>query len=257
MNFNPRTGAPDRIYATMTIFGVDDLYTVNIYYGGNDDRIHFLNFQKGSNRMEAVLFDDAARPTATDPAPSGAFTLEHLLGSPRIGLGALGTVTWAEEDLRPDTRRAILTIRMGMGEEVDILAPFLEASSVSGYWIPLEGPHAQFVPADFFNLYGGTIGAGFWLLPESPGSETKEIVAISASDFFGTVNFCGFPVRIGDYADELLQKIEDVGYPCDLIVNRSENREFIVAMTDMTAETGQMQLTVTNNMIDSVFKWLR
>ncbi len=254
INFSPNSSRPDIIYASISKLGPGEEYVVNMYYGGNDDRIHFLNWQKGVGRMEEVLFADAALPTPSDPAPTGGFTLAHLMTSPRLGLGAIGTVSWDATDLRPETRRALLDIRLTSSETVTVLAPFLEASSTSGYWIPLEGAHSEFVPADFFQLYGGTIGAAFWLVPESYGSDVKEIVAIDASNFFGNVFFCGFPVKIGDFADDLLQAIEDGGYPCEMITTRSENREFIMSLTDMDS---QMIIYITNNMVSEVFVWSR
>ena len=190
--------------------------------------------------------------TPTDPNPSGVFTFQHLIGSPRLGLEATDTVTVIEKD--PDTRRALLEVTLSSREDVQVFAPYQDASSITGYWIPLEGPHDTFVPADWFSLSGGTIGAGFYLSPTGPDTGSKEIVALVGSGFFGDVFFCGFQVRIGDYADELIKQIEDAGYPCEMIVRRSENREFVTSMIDMDS---QMKLYVTNNMVDQVFTWLR
>jgi hypothetical protein len=251
INFTPSSSRPDRIYAVMLIPSGGTTYTVGVYYGGNDDRIHFINFQRGTSRMEDVLFEDAGLSTPSDP-PRDTFTLIHLLSSPRMGLGAQNTVTVAE--LVPDTRRALLNITLGSTRTVQVLAPYMEASSITGYWLPLEGPHILFQPADWFSLYGPTVGAGFYLQPVSYGSEEKEITAITGSSFYGDVYFCGIPVRIGDYADELLDEIEDGGWECDIIVTLTENREFIATMTDVE---GQMKLYVSNNMIDQVFAWLR
>lgn len=252
INLSPDAGSPDRIYATMTLFAATVPYTVNVYYGGNDDRLHFLNFQKGSSRMERVLLRDAALPTDADPEPSGVFTLIHLAGSPRLGLGAAGTV--AVERTVPETRRALLNVAMTETETMQVLAPYTPASSVSGYWLPVEGPQDRFTPADWMSLSGNTIGAGFYLAPLEAGSADREIVAITASTFFGTVPFCGFEVRIGDYADALLLAMEGAGHPCTTIVRRSQNREFITSITDMDS---QVKLTVQNNMVDSVLFWLR
>lgn len=256
INFSPNTNRPDTIYATMSILGMDDRYTIGLYYGGNDDRIHFVNWEKGATRMEEVLYQDASLPTPGFPA-SDTFTLSHLMDSPRLGISeehpAIGTVEI--DHVVPETRRAVLNITMSSaGPPVQVLAPYLAASSISGYWIPLEGPHSIFEPADFFQLYGGTIGAAFYMVPESLDSDEYEIVALTGSGFFGEVSFCGFDVRIGDYADELLDQIEDAGYPCETIVRRSENREFITAIYDMEQ---QMGLFVTNNMIDQVYAWKR
>jgi hypothetical protein len=252
INLAPDAGSPDRIYATMTLFDAGVPYTINVYYGGNDDRLHFLNFQKGSSRMERVLLADAALPTPYEATPSGVFTLFHLITSPRLGLGAVGTV--AVDHAVAATRRALLNVTMSDTETLQVLAPWTPASSVSGYWLPLEGPQDRFNPADWFSLSGNTIGAGFYLAPPAPGSEDREVVAITASNFFGTIPFCGFEVRIGDYADELLAAIEGAGYPCTSIVRRSTNREFVTSIADMDM---QARLSVNNNMVDSVLFWLR
>lgn len=252
INFSPSESRPDTIYATATLLADDVPYTVNLYYSGNDDRVHFLNFQKGSSRMEAVLLRDAALPTPVDRQPTGAFTLTHLMTSPRLGLGAKGTITVEREV--PETRRALLQFKMGASETMKVLAPYTPASSVSGYWLPIEGPHDEFVQADWFSLYGGTLGAGFFLAPVEPGSDEKEVVALTGSAFFGDVGFCGFQVGIGDYADELLAQIAEAGYPCQLIVRESENREFITSIADLDS---QVKLYVTNNLVEQVLVWLR
>lgn len=252
INFSPNSDRPDTIYATTTIFKGEEPYTVNLYYSGNDDRIHFLNFQRGSSRMERVLLRDAALPTKIDPQPSGVFTLTHLTSSPRMGLGAVGTITVDREIT--ETRRALLTVKMSNSESLQVLAPFTPASTTSGYWLPVEGPRDEFVQADWFSLYGNTIGAGLFLAPKEAGSTEREVVAITGSAFFGEVPFCGFTVKIGDYADELLDNIEDAGYPCEMIVRKSENRDFVTSISDMDSQT---KLYVTNNMIESVLVWLR
>jgi hypothetical protein len=143
---------------------------------------------------------------------------------------------------------------MGSGSEVEVLAPYMEASAITGYWIPLEGPHMLFQPADYIYLYGPTIGAAFYLQPVSYGSTEMEVTGITGSAFFGDVYFCGFPVRMGDYADELLDLIEEGAWECDIEVRYSENREFITSLTDIE---GQMKLYISNNMVDQVFAWLR
>jgi hypothetical protein len=256
INFSPNASRPDTIYATMSITGLDDRYTIGLYYGGNDDRIHFINWEKGATRMEEVLYQDASLPTPNWPA-NDTFTFSHLLDSPRMGLSedhpAIGTVSI--ERVIPETRRALINVQMASaGPPTQVLATYLPASTVTGYWVPLEGPHSLFQPSDWFSLYGGTIGAGFYLQPASLDSDELEITAITGSGFFGEVGFCGFQVRIGDYADDLLDQIEDAGYPCATIVRLSENREFIVGIYDMDA---QMAVLVTNNMIDQVFAWKR
>ncbi len=252
INLAADSGSPDRIYATTTIFKDDVPYTVNVYYGGNDDRMHFLNFQKGASRMERVLLRDAALPVPDDFFPSGVFKMKHLLASPRMGLGAVGAISVDREV--PKTRRAMLSFQMKADETMQVLAPYMPASSVSGYWTPLEGPQDRFTPAEWFSLGGNTIGAGFYMVPVGDGPADRMVVAIVGSAFFGTVEFCGFFVRIGDYADDLLAKIADAGYPCQMIVRRSENREFITSIADMDA---QARVSVTNNMIDSVLYWLQ
>ena len=252
INFSPSESRPDTIYATATLLADDVPYTVNTYYSGNDDRVHFLNFQKGASRMEAVLLRDASLPTTVDPRPNGVFTMTHLMSSPRIGLGAKGTITVEREV--PETRRALLSLKMTSTETLQVLAPYTPSSSVSGYWLPIEGPHDEFVQADWFSLYGGTLGAGFFLAPVEPGSDEKEVVALTGSAFFGDVAFCGFQAGIGDYADDLLAKIAEAEYPCQLIVRESENREFITSLSDLDS---QVKLYVTNNLIEQVLVWVR
>jgi hypothetical protein len=256
INLLADSDSPDRIYATTTLFvtesGQEVPYTVNAYYGGNDDRLHFLNFQKGSSRMERVLLQDAALPTPNDPEPSGVFTLTHLVDSPRLGLGAYGAIS--VDQPVPETRRALLTVTMDETTTTQVLAPYTAASSVSGYWVPLEGPQDRFTPADWISLSGNTIGAGLFLAPVGPGPADRVVVAVTATDFFGTVPFCGFDVRIGDYASQLLAAIADEGFPCTTIVRRSENREFVTSIADMD---GQVRLTVNNDMIGQVTFWLQ
>jgi len=252
INYTPDEGRPDTIYATATLIVDETPYTVNVFYSGNDDRVHFLNFQKGASRMETVLLRDASLPTPADPAPDGTFTLTHLMTSPRLGLGAKGTIGLVREV--PETRRALLSFKMGSTETLEVLAPYTPASSVSGYFLPLEGPHDQFVQADWFTLYGGTLGAGFYLAPVEPGSDEREVVALTGSNFFGDVSFCGFQVGIGDYADDLLAQIAEADYPCQMIVRESENREFITSIADLDS---QVKLYVTNNLIEQVLVWLR
>jgi hypothetical protein len=252
INYTPSEGRPDTIYGTATLLDGATPYTVNVYYSGNDDRVHFLNFQKGASRMEKVLLRDAALPTPIDPRPTGTFTLTHLMSSPRMGLGAQGTIGLVREV--PETRRALLSFKMSGTETLQVLAPYTPASSVSGYFLPLEGPHDQFVQADWFSLYGGTLGAGFFLAPVEPGADKKEVVAITGSNFFGDVAFCGFEVGIGDYADDLLARIAEAGYPCQMIVRESENRAFITSIADLDS---QVKLYVTNNLIEQVLVWLR
>jgi hypothetical protein len=167
-------------------------------------------------------------------------------------LGALGTVT--VDQVYPETRRGLLSVQLGASNDLQVLAPYLEASSVSGYWVPTEGPNSRFQQAHWFNLYGNSMDAEFFLAPASEGSDALEVVAIRGSDFFGDAAFCGFGVRIGDFADDLLASLEEVGYPCQLIVRRSENREFITSLTDLDS---QVQLSVANNLINEVFVWLR
>ncbi|MBN1945780.1 MAG: hypothetical protein JW797_08885 [Bradymonadales bacterium] len=251
VNYTP-SGVSDRLYAIITLFPDEGSFTFNAMYGGNEDRLHFFNFQEGATRMEEVLLLDAELRTPTDPTPTGVFTLQHLMGSPRLGLGATGTVSIVA--LHPEMRRALFDIQMSSSESVEVLAPYLEASTISGYFIPIEGPRSQFQPADYFRLYGNTFDAGFFMLPDDDDPEQMEIVAIGGYSFFGDVYFCGFPVRIGDYADKLLEQIQDVGYPCELIVRRSENREFITSLSDLDS---QIQLYVANNMIEQVFVWER
>ena len=252
INLSPDAGAPDRIYATATLFADQTSYTINVYYGGNDDRMHFLNFQRGASRMETVLMRDAALPTPNDATPSGVFTLAHLVDSPRMGLGAAGTIT--VDHLVNDTRRALLKVAMGDTETATILAPFNPASSVSGYWRPQKGPIDTFVPADSFRLYGNTIDAGFFLLPSAPGADSLSVVAIQGYTFFGDVGFCGFPTHVGAYASDLLAQIDAAGYPCKLIVRKTENREFVSELADLDS---QVSLTVANNMVTSVLAWLQ
>ena len=249
---SPDAGAPDRIYATTMLFTGDDSYTVNAYYGGNDDRLHFLNFQSGATRMERVLLKDAKLPTVSDFAPSGVFTMQHLASSPRLGLGATGKVTVDHQVL--ETRRALLNVDMGDTGTVQVLAPYLAASAVSGYWLPVTGPQDRFVPADFFRLYGNTIDAGFWMLPATPGSEDREVVAIQGNAFFGDVAFCGLQTRVGAYASDLLSQIEAGGYSCNLIVRKTQNREFVSSIADLDS---QVVLGVANDMVTSVLAWLR
>jgi len=244
-------GAPDRIYATMSLPLGGVSYTFNAYYGGNDDRLHFMNFQRGGTRLEDVLLEDAALETPTDPDPSGVFTLDHLLGSPRLGLGAIGTIEVIES--RPDTRRALLDVWLSIAP-VSVLAPFLEASSTTGYWIPQEGPHDLFQQAAWLNLYGNSTDAELYLADAGDGSGFLEIVAASSTQFFGDAAFCGFGVRIGDFVDDLLEEIEDAGYPCRLIVGQSENRENVTSVSDLDS---QVQLTITNGQITKVFVWAR
>ena len=245
------SGSPDRIYATATLFADDVPYTVNVYYGGNDDRMHFLNFQKGASRMEAVLLKDAALPNPTDPEPSGAFTLQHLLYSPRMGLGAVGTIS--VDHVVPETRRALLNVAMSDTETVQVVAPYLAASDVSGYWSPTDGPQDTFVPTDRFSLYGNTVSASFYLSPVAEGSDQLEVVGIGADAFFGDVWFCGQKATVGTYASDLLAAIEADGYPCALIVRRTENREFVNALIDLE---GMRELYVSNDMVTGVFAWL-
>ena len=245
------SGSPDRIYATATLFADEVPYTVNVYYGGNDDRMHFLNFQKGASRMEAVLLQDAALPNATDPEPSGAFTLQHLLYSPRMGLGAVGTIS--VDHTVPETRRALLNVAMSDTETVQVVAPYLAASDVSGFWRPTDGPQDTFVSTDTFSLYGNTISATFYLAPAAPEAPELEVVAVAADAFFGDVYFCGLKTTVGAYASELLARIEDEGYPCQLIVRRTENREFVSALIDLD---NMRELYVSNDMVTGVFAWL-
>lgn len=252
INFSASSGSPDRIYATVTIPDAGTSYTFNLYYGGNDDRIHFMNFQQGATRMEDVLLADAGMPTPSDPSPSGVFTLNHLLDSPRMGLGATGTISIQES--HPETRRALIGVMVGSSSTLEVLAPYQEASSVTGYWIPTEGPQSIFQPADWFALYGNTISADFFLAPADGDTGELEVVAITGNDFFGDIAFCGFQARIGDFADDLLESIQDANYPCEMIVRRSENREFITSLNDMDQ---QVRLLVTNNMINQVFVWAR
>jgi|GEM_PF-1884087 len=246
------TGEPDRIYATATLFVDDVAYTVNVYYGGNDDRMHFLNFQKGASRMEAVLLQDAGLPNPTDPEPSGVFTLQHLLYSPRMGLGAVGTI--AIDHQVPETRRALLNVAMSDTETVQVVAPYLEASDIAGYWRPTEGPQDTFVPSHVFSLYGNTISASFYLAPVAPDAPELEVVAIAADAFFGETWFCGLQTTVGAYASDLLAQIEADGYPCPLIIRRTPNREFVEELIDLDT---QRVLRVSNDMVTSVMAWLR
>lgn len=252
ISYSAEANRPDRIYATISLLSGGEAYTYNVYYGGTEDRIHFMNFQRGATRMERVLLRDAALPTPSDRNPSGVFTLRHLIDSPRLGLGAIGTVT--VDEVRPETRRALLTVTMGDREEMQVLAPYLEASNVNGYWVPVEGPHSRFEQAHYFGLYGNTMSTGFFLSPAGDGSDNLEIVAIDSTDFFGDIPFCGFTTRIGAFADELLTQIEDAGYPCQLIVRRSENRQFITSLSDLDA---QVEVFVSNNLINEAFVWSR
>ncbi|MCP4599475.1 MAG: hypothetical protein GY847_02880 [Proteobacteria bacterium] len=246
----PRAGRPDMIDATISIKKDDKRHTIGVLYGGNDDRIHYMSFQMGGTRQEEVLYKDA------EGNPKSIFTYKHLRGSEVLGLGKVDTVRVKTH--LPDIRRAVLELmfkdKNGEMDPVEVLAQYQKASPVTGYWIPIQGVHDTFVPADWFSLGGGTIGAGFYMLPESYGSEENEIVAITSSAFFGKMPWCEQNIELGDPVDELIQKIAEDGYPCEMIIKRSENNEYITSMTDVDANK---MLAVENNQIQQVISWIR
>ena len=251
INYSPNSGRRDTIYATLTVEEGDDRYTVAVYYGGNDDRIHFLNFGVGGTRGEEILYKDA------ENNPGGIVAFRYLRSSGAFGLGKVGTVKVLEK--KPEIRRAMLEISWkdedgNVLDTAQVLAPYMEASNVTGYWIPRKGNHEYYQPADWFSLSGGTVGAGFYMLPESATSDEREITAIISSAFFSYTAFCGDKVHVGDPADELIERLADAGYPCEMVIKYSENRQFITSIADVG---GQNELVVTNNQITQVISWLR
>ncbi len=245
INFSPSSSSPDRINTTIFLRQNDERFTFSVYYGGNDDRIHFLNFQKGSTPTEEILLNDA------DLFSSGIFSFVGLVRSPYLGLGAKDTVK--VEKILPETRRAEMTITVGETSYA-VETPYLEASSVIGYWIPIQGVQDTFMPADRFVLGGGSVSATFYMSPVSSGSGSNEIVAVFSNRFFGNASWCGQQVTIGDSAAELLTAVAQAGYPCEMIVRRSENHEFITELYDMDAK---IELSIADDMVTTVGAWLR
>ncbi len=250
-----RMTSANTVYATISIKKDNQRYTFNVYYTGLDDRMHFMNFLKGGTRQEDVLYHDARNNAR------GVFTFRDLrLSSGAFKLGQIDTIKVL--DHKQDIRSAFLEVNWldEFGNQLDdpmqVLAPYQEASSITGYWIPLPGFHDIFTPADWFSLSGGTIGAGFYMLPvPTDVSQTqREIVAITSASFFGEVPFCDQLVGLGDSVDEILGQAADDGYPCEMVIRHSENYEFITSVTDVT---NLMTLEVSDNMVSQVVSWLR
>ncbi len=254
---NYRMMASNTVYSTTVIKDGADRYTYNVYFTGLNDRMHFLNFLKGGTRTEEVLYADA------ENSNNDVFKLDKLRGSCGLGLGAIDTVKVLE--YKPEIRRALLEISWPAGSEkcsafnikhdkLQVLASYQKASSITGYWTPLPGFHDLFTEADWFSLTGGTIGAGFYMLPSTSDASKNEIVAMTSSAFFGVIPWCDTVVRVGDPVDELLASIAEAGYPCEMVMHHSENYAFLTSVTDVD---GQIELLVEDNMVSQAISWLR
>jgi hypothetical protein len=247
INFKPAASRPDIIYVNANMKRDGERYAFQAYYGGNDDRIHFFNFARGVSPSEEILLRDA------DLNSGGIFSFIGLTRSGSIGLGATNTVTVGEID--EDIRSAHLTVKIA-GDDYEALAPYRPASSVDGYWIPLQGVQSIFHPADRFSLSGGTVGANFYMKPSITDGKKgqNEIVAISGSSFYGNIRWCNQNLQIGGSASDLLKGVAEADYPCSMIVRRSENNLFITELYDVDSK---IQLDITDDMISSVMAWSR
>lgn len=276
----PRATRPDFIDATYHIESGGDRYTVALLYGGNEDRIHYLSVNNGLSRTEEVLIADAELPASIGEEAPGSFTFEHLINSPRLGLDEAASKIFAGridkvyvDTVKEDIRRAMLRFPMGVtGEEMTVLAPYRPASTVTGYYVPYQGPQDIFVQADAFSLGGAAFNATFYLVDaeDEEGNMHKNVAAIGSSSFMGRVPFgggipevyqgiCGpsmTTVGLGDFVDEILSNLYSHWcYPyfgSDLTVRYSENREFVTQLVDNTLG---ISLEVSDNQVTSVFAW--
>ena len=260
----PRASRPDYIDGMMHIIDGDDRYTVSLLYGGNEDRIHYMSFQKGVSRTEAILMADAEKLNPGETEAPNVMTFSHLVDSPRLGLeydsidksAANERITIASE--KRDIRRAMFNFKFSDEETLEALAAYEPESTIAGYFVPMTGPQDRFVPATAYFLGGGTFGAWFYLKKtvDKDGKEFYQTTAISSSSFMGAVPICyGVGVvSLGDFADEVIDGLITSGYfsYCDLSIRYSDNREFITEIIDLGMS---MKYRVADNQITSVMAW--
>jgi len=220
-------------------------YTIWTAYDGQDDRMGWLQIYNGFNRTEEVLARDAQLSSG------GVFQFETLLTSARLGL-ASDNIEIVEEV--PDIRRGILDFTIREGEIMTRLVPYQPASSVTGYWIPQEGAHNEFHPADVITLGGYSFSASFYLQPKQGGGEgEREVVGVLSDSFYGPVSFCGQTVELGDWVQDILEGIRASGYPCDLIITWSEGETFITSLASLGTE--KRKLYFDNDRFYAIFAW--
>lgn len=261
----PRVSRPEYIDGMMHLVKEDDRYTVSLLYGSNEDRIHYMSFQKGVSRGETVLMADADLPKYEGDVPPKVLSLWHLMNSPRLGLEQDSIDKSADNERikvtseKPDIRRAMLSFKFSEELTLEALASYLPMSSISGYWVPVTGPQDRFIPSRTFSLGGGVFGATFYMTPtvDKDGREFYQTTAMASSSFMGQVPICygvGW-VGLGDYADQLIDSLRASPYYasyCDLSVRYTENREF---MTDIIDHGMSMRFSIADNQITSVFAW--
>jgi hypothetical protein len=241
------TGRADDIEGTLMMEVGSEEYTIYTRYDGQDDRMGWIQIYNAYNRPETVLKRDAELSTGG----TGVLLFDTLIASPRLGLGS-SNITLVETV--PGIRRAIFDFPMREGETLTALVSYLPASTIAGYWIPQEGAHNEFHSSDYISLGGYTLGAGFYIVPAEDDPAKREVVGIVASTSFGPISFCSQSVELGDWVDDIMDGIVDMGYPCTLIITWSEGETYIVSLASME---DQKKLYFDNDRFYQAFAWLR
>ncbi len=219
-------------------------------FHNKSDQLLMLFFKKGTLRTEEILYKDAEAAQGGGLMGDGIFRLGKLIRSPRMGLGK----PMAQKSVDLSIHRAVISVPLD--PPTDVLTYYHKQDSLSGYWIPVDGQHSTFVPAESYGFNGNAIGASFYVKvkTDEEGKTTRTISAIASGAFYDQLDFCGLKVGLYDPVDTLLQ---NASADCNIIINYSENGKVLDAIStylQSSPSTGLL-LSIVAGRVDSARYW--
>ncbi len=228
------------LYATLSRLVNNKRTNVRFVYDNKEDEISYFYFTQGQLRAEKVLFKDQ------DLMGNKLFKLADFIKSPRLGLAKK---LFPKKSL-PKLRMATIEVDLGGTSKTEVLVNYHAEDSLSGYSIPIEGKRDLFVPAAYFGLNGLTSTVRFW----ADGGDGI-IKAISSSNFFDKLDFCGVKVGIWDNLQQVLKKLPA---SCDKLLSYSSNGKILYGASTYVQTTPYkigLRLSTTAGRIDGATYW--